>query len=77
MNVFEQILKEEKASLNKKKVELIVEKNGKIGLSEDVKWTELKQEVGEEKDVSVQETEISLAEEFKPLKVLNLAKRQS
>ena len=33
--------------------------------SEDVKWTELKQDVGEEKDVSVHKTKISGAEEFK------------
>ena len=62
-------------------------KTEEIKLSEDVKWTESRQEVGEEKDVSVHETEISVAEELKlkdvieekdtSIKSINLARRQS
>ena len=65
MLVLEQIQIEEKTSLDQKKGEFIIEKTGEIELSEDVEWTELKQEVDEEKDVSVHETEITVAEEFK------------
>ena len=55
---------EKKTSLDQKKVETIIEKTGGIKLSKDVKGTELKQ-VCKEKDVSVHETYISVAEEFK------------
>ena len=65
MIVLEQIQIEEKTSLYQKKVELIVEKTGGIELSETFEYKELKQDVGKERDVSVHETEISTAEEFK------------
>ena len=61
MLVLEQIQIEEKTSLDKKKVGLIVEITGEIRVSEDVKWTELKQDVGEERDVSMHEIEIFVA----------------
>ena len=55
--ILEQIQIKEKC----KKVELVVETTGWVEVSDD-KWTELKQEIGEKKDVSVHETEISVAE---------------
>ena len=63
MLVLEQIQKEEKTYFDQKKVELIVEKTGEIKVSEDVKWTELKQDIDEKRDISVHETEISWAED--------------
>ena len=46
--VFEQIQLEEKPSWDQKKEETIVEKTGEVKVSEDFKWTEWKQDVGEE-----------------------------
>ena len=61
--VLELVQKEEKTSLDQNSVELIVEKTGKIKVSDYFKWSELKQDIGEEKDVSMHETEISVAED--------------
>ena len=42
-------------------METVVEKTEEIKVSEGDKWTELKQDVGEEKDVLLHETMISVA----------------
>ena len=47
----------EQIDFGSKKVELIV------GKTQDVKWTKFKQEVGKERDVSVHETDFSVAED--------------
>ena len=44
---------------------MIDEKNRRNQIIRRFKWKELKQEVSEEKDVSVHKTEVSVAEEFK------------
>ena len=59
--VLEQIQIEKKISLDQLKVELVVEKTGEIKLSDDAKGRESKKEVGEEKVVSMHETEIFVA----------------
>ena len=59
--VLEQIQIEEKASLDQLEMEFIVHKTREFKLSDDAKRIESKKEFGQEKGVSVHETEISLA----------------
>ena len=49
--------------MDQKKEETVVEKAEEIKVSEGVQWKELKQDIGEERDVSLHETEISVAED--------------
>ena len=55
--------------MDQKKIETVVEKAEEINVSDDVKWTKLKQGISEERVFSVHETEISVAEDTSIKKV--------